>query len=201
MVSPRWPSTSASSYTRRLGLQAVADAAALGGARGGISTARALQIATKNGYGGAAFTATTPYSGFADRLNVKITASRPAFFSPVLGFGALNITAQATAVAMPAIPAIMALGSACGDAGSVRINNPAMIINGNVASAGGITYNSGSIETNGSATYANAGCAIGPPASTDAGSIPRGGSVWGPSRAILSRPRPLPIFQPVIEGP
>ena len=163
------------SYTRRLGLQAVADAAALGGARGGISVPRAESIASKNGYSGTAVVATNPYNSKSEQLNVKITASQPAFFS-LLGSSARNITAQATAVGIIPVPAILALGSACGDAGSVRINNPAITITGNVASAGGIIYNTAAIQTLGGATYANTLCS----ASTSAGSYVRDGFGSGP---------------------
>jgi hypothetical protein len=163
------------SYTRRLGLQAVADAAALGGARGGISTARASSIALKNGYSGAAVTVTNPYNSKSEQIHVKITASQPAFFS-LLGSSARNISAEATAVGLIPVPAILALGSACGDAGSVRINNPAITITGNVASAGGIIYNNVGIQTLGSATYENNLCS----GSTDAGSYVRDGFGSGP---------------------
>ena len=157
-------------YTRRLGVQAAADAAALAGARNGISTTRALTVATKNGFT-SGVTATSPWNSRSDLINVRISVPGSKIFSSAFGVTARNIVAQATAVATPTMPAVMSLGPACTDAGGVRINAPSLTITGNVASYSYIDYNVTGAVTNGSATYASSSC----PNTSDGGSTISGG--------------------------
>jgi hypothetical protein len=163
-------------YTRHEGLQAVVDAAALGGARGGISAPRAVAIADQNGYtngvGGVTVT-TTPSAGPPAQLFVRIVAPQVAFFSSIFSPTTRYVSAQATAVGVPVAPAILAIGSACGGYG-VQLNGGPLTVTGNVASNGTVAYYVNTATTNGSLTY-NTAC--GSPVT--GGSTIRDGTVGG----------------------
>jgi hypothetical protein len=163
-------------YTRHEGLQAVVDAAALGGARGGISAARAAAIADQNGYangvGGVTVT-TTPSAGPPAQLFVRIVAPQVAFFSSIFGPTTRYVSAQATAVGVPVAPAILAMGNSCSGYG-VQLNGGPLAINGNVASNGTVEYYVSSATTTGSLTY-NSACGL----PGTGGSTITGGTVAG----------------------
>jgi hypothetical protein len=164
------------SFTRREGLQAIVDAAALGGARGGISAARASAIAHENGYdngvGGVTIT-TTPSAGPPAQLYVKIVAPQTTFFAGVFGPTTRYMSAQATAIGVPVAPAILAIGSSCGGYG-VQMNGGPLSITGNVASNGTAEYYVSTANTTGSLTY-NSSCG----APVTGGSTIGGGTVPG----------------------
>ena len=148
-------------YTRRGGLQGIVDSAALGGARGGMSTARASLIASENGYvngvGGVTIT-TTASAGPPAQLYVKIVAPQTAFFSGIFGATTRYLSAQATAVGVPTAPAILALGNTCGGYG-VQLNGGPLTVTGNVASNGTVEYYVSTANTSGSVTY-NSACGL-----------------------------------------
>jgi len=144
-------------YTRRAGLQSAADAAALAGARGGLSTTRAAMMATANGYtqGVGGVTVATTSDVPNNRMTVQITTPQPLFFASGLGYAARTITARAIAQAVPITPAVLALGSVCppaANAGGVEGSSPALTINGDVAANAGINLYA-STDINGNAVY------------------------------------------------
>jgi hypothetical protein len=154
-------------YMRRGGLQAAADAAALGGARGGLSTARATAIATLNGYttgvgSTVSVNATTPAGPPANQLKVVITTSEQLFFGAALGFANRNVSAQATAVSSPPVPAVLALSTSCTSPG-VQLNTNGLTLTGDVASNGMVNFYgaTSNAHVTGGVNYACTGAALG----------------------------------------
>jgi hypothetical protein len=148
-------------YTRQGGLQAIVDAAALGGARGGVNLANATTIANRNGYTngvGGVTVALTPLPTIVapTQLQVRISAPQTVFFASIFGTTSRLITAQATATAVPTAPAILAVGNSCSGYG-VQLNGGPLTITGNVASNSTVEYYVSSATTNGSITY-NSAC-------------------------------------------
>ena len=84
-------------YVQRRQMQAAADLAALAGARllpnATTATAKAQAIATTNGYP-STVTITTPYSGDATKIEVRITHPVNTLFLPVLGVSQLDVSAR-----------------------------------------------------------------------------------------------------------
>ncbi len=127
-------------YTKRLGLQGAADAAALGGAKGGIQTSRAISIASDNGFTNSGSTTVgTSVSGNA--LTVTISQQQPVFFSRLFGFTTKTVSASSTAIGQPVVPAVLAIGGCA--TGGVESNSPSLTITGDVASAADINFFAG----------------------------------------------------------
>jgi Flp pilus assembly protein TadG len=166
-------------FTKKEKLQSAADAAALAGARGGISTVRATQVATDNGFTTGGGTTVTVTPG-ANQLTVAITTPQTFYFASGLGFAPRNITATAVAISIPMVPAILATGIGCGSTAGVAITSPSLTITGNVAAAGAVNYGASTV-TNGDVTYG--GCASGQGPSTVNGTF--SGPVAAPADPYL----------------
>jgi Putative Flp pilus-assembly TadE/G-like len=146
-------------YTRERSLQAVTDAAALAGGQGlsdGTWSAKAVAMATKNGYtNGAAGNTVTVTSPVTKQIQVVITSAQAPIFGHIFGLGSKTMRAVSIAAQKVADPAIWA-GGGCGSSTGLALGGGPFNITGNLESNGPLTdYTGGGDMDAGSVTNSN----------------------------------------------